>query len=298
MCWHGLKPHSEGAVSNVSARASTQKVLMRWLKLNWLQNGMAEKVASPRLELAPPRYEPVVDSRDAGSARTLTGRCYNVCVFISHNLEQGWTRRAKEDMFEKVRAAERWALRQAEVWGAPLEFIPASCFGLEEDIRPVRFPAAHTDPTVHECWAGILAQLGWPGRTLFEWAKAHHQAENVAVLLFSSAAGRSFAMPFCGHPSCQWLEAAVIYRRQVGFSVPTNGALIAHEIMHLYGAWDLYAEGGFTLQQEKLAQRLYPSDIMLGPLHTLRTATISPLTAWRIGWHQPASTVLFQRLRG
>jgi hypothetical protein len=61
---------------------------------------------------------------------------------------------------------------------------------------------------------------------------------------------------------------------------------IAHELLHLYGAWDLYhdpVKPRNSYSQTRHAERLFPRDIMLESNPSIHSLTITDLTAWRLG---------------
>jgi hypothetical protein len=61
-------------------------------------------------------------------------------------------------------------------------------------------------------------------------------------------------------------------------------SMIAHEVLHLYGAWDLYNSYVQTHDVASKAQQLFPNDIMLRTSYNLAELQVDALTAWRIGW--------------
>ena len=70
---------------------------------------------------------------------------------------------------------------------------------------------------------------------------------------------------------------------------------IAHEILHLFGGWDLYKTFQTSEEQEKEARIQFPNSVMLRTSYDVSDVEIDPLTAWRIGWsEQPTGAYFFQ----
>lgn len=72
-------------------------------------------------------------------------------------------------------------------------------------------------------------------------------------------------------------ERAVLCFRYAG-ERPTTDASYAHEILHLFGAGDQYFPYDKTDDRLKLAQRLWPNEIMLRPDKIWDCAGRRPLT--------------------
>ena len=59
---------------------------------------------------------------------------------------------------------------------------------------------------------------------------------------------------------------------------------MAHELLHIFGAWDMYETFRVTKAQMDVASRLYPNSVMLRTSYNPYELTIDPVTGWRIGW--------------
>lgn len=111
------------------------------------------------------------------------------------------------------------------------------------------------------------------------------QCSNVAVLIIINNNGWSCANQYStahtlyGYES-YFLENAFIFRTVDG--VPCSSQTIAHELLHLFGAWDMY-EPQVSAAAAGWARTYYPNEIMLTISKPLEEQTISPLTAWLTG---------------
>jgi len=141
------------------------------------------------------------------------------------------------------------------------------------------YPESSSSQNVSDFWRGVLTQLHWgsPG-LVHDSVRRQQQSEHAVGLILARGPGRSFAMRERDLP----LPAALIYNRHE--NTKKNSAVIAHELLHLYGADDLYAEGSFQ-QQARTAKRLYSdTEIMISPTN-LNDCDIGPFTAFLLGWH-------------
>ena len=123
-----------------------------------------------------------------------------------------------------------------------------------------------------------------------------YQTDSVAFLVFLNDSGVSYTVPYYQGDGAEWyLEKCYLYLYDLGgrrnYECP---ATYAHEMLHLFGAWDLYeetADDGVTSQVVDYIQEEYPTELMLttytvwgGYDYDSVPQVISPLTAYAIGW--------------
>ena len=65
---------------------------------------------------------------------------------------------------------------------------------------------------------------------------------------------------------------------------PTAAATYAHEILHLFGAGDLYFPYDRDERRKELARRWFRDDVMLRVDYDMSRLTIGHFTAFRVGW--------------
>ena len=207
----------------------------------------------------------------------LSGKVHNICLFISEPSSRAWEHKVKERFLDYLREAEAWLTQQAEAWGVHLEFAPFLCLGINEDIQQKLPKNRHQSQLIDDIINKVEDIL------IIKQYRAQHNQEPVRILLFANKTARSFAVP--------WRDATIIYNKP-GDIIQL---VIAHELLHLYGASDLYQVDKFTKEQAKLASKLYPRDIM-STHEDLKKVKINPFTAFKIGWHQSSMTDLLKRL--
>jgi hypothetical protein len=106
-----------------------------------------------------------------------------------------------------------------------------------------------------------------------------YNVENVALIFFLNnyhVNETSVAI----HTSYEEVEYAVVSYKRTG--------VIAHEFLHLFGAWDLYHDPLKSKKQNKKLKRFrnkYPNTIMSEATSAgLYSLKISPITKYLIGW--------------
>jgi len=229
------------------------------------------------------------DTANAGTAKILTGNTYVLICFISDRNNQ-WRNNEKMNAIAKYNEATGWLKTQARNYGVRIDF-ESGTYGLDSDIKLnyIEYGTASGNEDV-EIVSTVLNQLGYYNDlSFYDWVLNNTNCSNALVLLYVKGAGIGYAIPQYqyGNNELLYMEGIVLYDR---FPDGQNGtsASIAHEILHLFGAWDLYATFQQTKEAESYARMHFPNSIMLRVSHNINELTVDPLTAWRIGWnHNP-----------
>lgn len=121
-----------------------------------------------------------------------------------------------------------------------------------------------------------LKQLGHRSLQQFTDSLKQSDSDQVALVFHSNSSARSYAQIClsgyrCDHEYVMLTEA--IGKGQTEWALPQ---VQAHEILHLFGAADLYNITG--------AKNYAVTDIMNYYSKDLKYASIDPITAWAIGW--------------
>lgn len=105
--------------------------------------------------------------------------------------------------------------------------------------------------------------------------------DKYAIIVFVDAEGRSYATstnqaPCLGH--------AIIYYTDIKHSFNAPSGVILHELLHLFGAKDLYEGQGNPNSNVAEPIRLdYPNEVMNSGNDDVQKLSISPFTEWRLG---------------
>jgi hypothetical protein len=238
---------------------------------------------------------------DVGSAKRLAGRCVVFQVFVGPQWQPEEKRRAQR----AVRAACDWLEQQATAHGISLRLItgPEAVCVLESVRRP-----AHS-LTRPDRWHAYCEEEDRARRELEALRPAWEKelAQRVAQL---------------EEPADNYCLVAHLPHRRTGFAMPARNDLemerrlevcacgrksaarvYAHELLHLFGAPDLYFDPWRVLRPEEATDdwqkrfeheivtggceifRLYFSDSIMGSASSnLARLTVDPITARAIGW--------------
>ncbi len=230
------------------------------------------------------QIRPINDYRFRGSAKELKGKVYVLTVFVGTNYSS-FPKSTKDSYYSSLYAAQDWIAEQAKSYGILVSF-DGGMFGYENTIIVDDIPQG-VNSGYNPFLDKVFQKIGYEDANGFcRWLSQNGYSNGCAMIVMNRD-GQSFSYPYCleleqyyGNPH---LEASFISHDDTGYYLP---ATLAHEMLHLYGAWDLYADNEFanTVEQEELAERLFPNSIMLHVRYDLSSLVIDDLTAWLIGW--------------
>ena len=185
----------------------------------------------------------------------------------------------KEHRMLLIEEAERWIEQQAAEYGKKVEFVNGAT-GLEGETIHASTPK---DIDCPDC-------TGTDGNYYLGLANEHFNIEELlytmkevgcdkaALLVIVDANGRSFSG--WNGKSNEFMGTAVVYGDD---GLELQSGVVAHELLHLFGADDLYA----PMQNEEVVAFLrehYANEVMFQDHASADALTVSPYTAWRIGW--------------
>ena len=116
------------------------------------------------------------------------------------------------------------------------------------------------------------------------WVKQNTDCTNSLVLIIANKKGRGYAMQYSKEMNKEkyFLEGCILYKQYDEKNALASSS-IAHEILHLFGAWDLYETFQQSKDREVKAKQLFPNDIMLRTSNNINELKIDKLTAWLVG---------------
>lgn len=113
--------------------------------------------------------------------------------------------------------------------------------------------------------------------------KKELDVKQIAYLFVLNKDGRSYKYSYVTEDSKK-IEFCVFFDDAISFDGNTCRSTIAHELLHLFGAEDFYDPYGEMPQRQKLAEELYPNDIMFSLKDDVNDAQIGSFTAYTVGW--------------
>lgn len=208
--------------------------------------------------------------------QTLNGEINTLCFFV-HTARDFWNEEEMTSMLAMLEASQEWMIAQARRYGQKLSF------------RNDRFMRNYEPVYIRSVYAGdskrtlnkAIEQLNFSDLSAFlEWYGFDQEKEKLKAILFVKDNSRSHAYNYFSHED---VDIAVVYYRN--HNIPSDKYVIAHEILHLFGAWDLYHGISQSREKAEQARALYPHSVMINTYHNQSQLEVDELTAWRVGWH-------------
>ena len=233
------------------------------------------------------KKKPYVDESRDGSASKLKGKVYTLSCFVSGNDDE-WSDKEKTKMLDLLEESQRWIRKQALKYKVTVDFNESGNFGLDKDIKfqeIVRGTASGNEPV--DWVSKVLYKVGYKSTLdLVKWVENNTDAENIQVIIFVKGRGNGYAMASNSRMDKEkyFVEGAVLYEKYNDGKELASSS-IAHEILHLYGAWDFYKAFNQTEANEERAKKLYPNSIMLRTSYNIDELNVDEITAWLIGWN-------------
>ncbi len=244
---------------------------------------------------------------DFGSARRLEGKTAIVTIFASDktdkwDMESEYFFNSRANTFNYLEVAADWITEQGKAYGKELEFV----YPKDEKDSLLYYEGELNDTAA--AWNSTAYQLYHSGGAVWEYIdlnidsnriKSETDCDNIVYLVFMKTLEKtnSFAFGVYDQDLEKPYEFAICCFHESDNSLVAP-AVVAHEMLHLFGAADLYKEDnmgvGYHVSNDmvKYVEKNYPEDIMFSTLDRdakMRmkksiTQEITPVTAYYLGW--------------
>ena len=214
-----------------------------------------------------------------GACRTLGEDVYVVAIFIN-DARSVWYDYTYHWLLEnKLEPGMNLIRQESSRYGYPLEMN----YSVYRDIKiDVSTPAFFEEQNTHTAFlSAVTNAMGFSSPSeMLDYHQEYFGYEQIAYFFCTNGNGRSYAHRSYTANS-EEIEYCVFFTLyDSGWA--TSHSTVPHEILHLFGAEDMYAEGTQRVNREKLAYQLCPDDVMLGDEHNLPIVDL--YTAYTIGW--------------
>ncbi len=228
----------------------------------------------------------------AGTCSYLTGK-KTVALFFVDDGKSSWDKASVIDFTQNdVLPALDFLLREAdaheielsfEVW----RFSNVLSNGLNMKYSGTVNPDLNKGGSTKDLFSQAAKSFGYSSDMAFRWALTEKSggAEIIPIFLINKS-GVSYARNVYIVGKVTQAEHAVVFSKsQEG---PRNQApTFAHELLHLYGAEELY----IPVKRYNLAKNLYQNDIMCLETRNLEKLKIEGFTAYALGWTETVPEV-------
>ncbi len=224
-----------------------------------------------------------------GSGALLKGRTLLISIYL--NTEKcKWTKKAKKQEKRKLKAATAYLTKQAKKYDQQVEFITA----VEEPEDLTYLCEIKKNP--YQDFKAVLYMMDRMEKYVENkinttLLRERYQTNNIGFLVHVNGTGLSQTMVhYMDYKASQFYEVSVLYHRYDGKL--ETAATMAHEILHLYGARDLYeanGKDGISRKLVKYVKKHYSRDLMFCNLvekkiYRIQKYKVTPISAYFVGW--------------
>ena len=191
-----------------------------------------------------------------------------------------WEQEELDYFYKELLKSQEWLKKEASFYNQQLTF-DNDHFLANKSIVYLDDLQRGTNPkqTINQ----IMQALNYQDLDDFlDYNRFNLKEDKLKIVTFVKSNSRSHAYNYW---SVEDMDLAVVYFNST-YGQITDNYVISHELLHQFGAWDLYYERGKSQTEEsgKKALENYPNDIMLNTHANKEALIIDELTAWRIGW--------------
>jgi hypothetical protein len=233
----------------------------------------------------------IFETQNIGSAKSISDETiYSLAIFCSAP-GQNWTVEEKKKIMKKDREAMDWIIQQAKAYGKKTTYETGLYFKDKEDFKlsnklNLTFEElSKSRPAVDSTVLNVLKTKGFKSVKQFTDYIVKTKGCKGGVILKLFVKGIGFchaASTFNTDLNQDRLEVAVLCEKHSA-TMELYPASIAHETLHLFGAWDLYNVLGNSAGIEAMAKEKFSNSIMLHTTSKINNHIIDELTAWRVG---------------
>lgn len=226
-----------------------------------------------------------------GSAGVLEGKSVLVSIYIDDQTSK-WTTKSKKEAQKKVNCATKYIVKQARSYGKSVEFI-ADATQYTDIGYTCRVDMKIKDSIKSQTSLYRKVKKYMDTHIDLTALREKYGTDSIGFLFHVNKSGTSSTLVhYMEDESKYFYECSTLFSKYE--KKPEGAATYAHEILHLFGARDLYEKclpDGITSSFVKYIRRKFPNEIMYST-YTLRgrmlkykiTNDIGRVTAYYLGW--------------
>jgi len=211
--------------------------------------------------------------------QSLIGEVNMLTLFVDTQNEY-WKDSEKGYYKGQLKRSQNWLVKEAKKYDQELEFNNESFF--VDNYKTIYLEKVKRGDRPKRTIAKVMEELGY--EDLDEFFKRNYfdfKKQKLKLLLFVKSPDRSHAYNSFSNSD---LDISIVYCQHSNGMV-TDHYVVSHEVLHQFGAWDLYQGKSQTLKNAQRLKELFPNSIMIDVYRNKKEKVVDDLTAWRVGWH-------------
>ena len=226
---------------------------------------------------------------DIGNCRKLLGNVYTLVIFLDDDVSS-WDEESRNDFYNKrFFPSVNYINEQADIRGVDMELKSGQYTTRSDMSTPPRYNGLiETDISKVinnlDIFNQVAQTLGFLDKKVFHaYLQNYSGCEQIAYVIVLNKSGRAYAISDTTDDDVDSVEYVVAFSSNEN-GKDNLGSTIIHEMLHLFGATDLYDPHGEYPERKKLCKKLYPKDIMMLSAEDPNDLNIGRLTECLIGW--------------
>lgn len=231
-----------------------------------------------------------------GTCKTLSGNV-SVILFYIDDFESSWTDE-ETDRFTKneVEPGLLFLEQEAKKYGVELDMTVEKSYSSIYYKDEVITSVANTGLASADVLWQAATQINYTSSTkMIDSFRNEYKTDEIVCLTMFNKSGTSYALNPTRDADYKIDEHCIVFSRELNSTqnsrLGLHASVVAHEILHLYGAEDLYVGSS----RERLAKKHYPGDIMLSAKYDINENTVRDATAFYVGWTDSVPDVIKQK---
>jgi hypothetical protein len=252
-------------------------------------------------------YDKIPNTKNQNTCKFMKDSVLVYAVFVDVDLYHPWTEFDIYSTMDSLKKATVWLEKQALAYSKPVHF---ECINYQDGGKLTIYEKSvkatllsHEQSFTNKkrstnkkwiSWADAISKKAGKGlkytpstkiskrlriinvQTLNQALRDKYQRENVSILFFVNGYLENHPSYTYNNHSNQFAEYSIITNK--------NPAVISHELLHLFGAVDLYPNMAYPSFNFKELEEKYPNEIMRIQHKEISKLVISPITAYFVGW--------------
>jgi len=209
--------------------------------------------------------------------QSLNGKVYIFTLFVDTN-EGVWEDEERDYYFEELLKSQDWLQDQAGLYGQDLEFDNDYFFRNKDQVYSKYVDFRNSRILLNDA----LTQLNYKDfEDFLTQTRFDFKQNKLKILFFVKSKNRSHAYNYFSNSE---VDIAIVYSNN-NYGMVTDHYVVSHEMLHQFGAWDLYFGESQSREKAIKLKELYPNSIMISTYSNKAHLEVDELTAWRVGWH-------------